>query len=480
MAERRPALSVRLRTSLLASALVAVALVVASLALVTTLDRSVVGSGDALARSRVEGLAALARNGDLPPVLAAVGGEAVAQVVASDGRVVAASPNVRGAGAITGLRPPLGAPAAVHTLHGAPDDNETEDYRVWVQTTPSPRGPVTIVVGSSLESVHEASLTLRRALWVGTPVTVLALAVLVWLVIGRALRPVERIRSRVEVISGQALDRRVPVPPVRDEIGRLAVTMNQMLDRLEEAHRRQREFVADASHELQSPVAAIRAQVEVATAHPEGADWSEVARGVLADCDETERLVRDLLFLARHDELGVVGPGHPVDLDDLVLEEAARVRALGRVPVDTSAVSAAPVCGRSDELRRLVRNLLENAVHHATTEVTVTTGCVDGQARVEVIDDGPGVPPGEREQIFDRFHRADLSRSRDTGGTGLGLAIARTVAQRHGGTLELGDSRRGGHFVLVLPLLTGEVGDLRRQPSSRPPRSRPDGNSESR
>nr|WP_246299409.1 HAMP domain-containing sensor histidine kinase [Nocardioides panaciterrulae] len=436
---------------MLAAALVAVALVVASLALVATLDRSVVTNGDGLARSRVSDLAVLARHGDLPAVLAAVGGNGVAQAVTAGGRVLAASPNVRSAGPITGLRPPLGAPPEVHTLRGAPDDNQTEDYRVWVQTAPSPDGPVTIVAGSSLESVHEASLALRRALWVGTPVTVLVLGVLIWLVIGRALRPVEEIRARVESISGSALDRRVPVPRTHDEIGRLAVTMNQMLDRLEAAQRRQREFVADASHELQSPVAAIRAQVEVASAHPEGTDWPELARGILADCDQTERLLRDLLFLARHDELGVIEAAHPLDLDDLLLEEVARVRPMAAVTIVTGGVSAAPVDGRGDELRRMVRNLLENAVRHAEHRVTVTAGCVDGRARVEVLDDGNGVPDDERDRVFERFHRADPSRARDTGGTGLGLAIARTVAERHGGTLDLADSQRGARFVVELP-----------------------------
>jgi signal transduction histidine kinase len=457
VAERRPALSVRLRTTLLAAALVAVALVVASVALVATLDRSVVTNGDGLARSRVSDLAVLARHGDLPPVLAAVGGNGVAQVVTADGRVLAASPNVRGAGPITGVRPPVGAPSEVHTLRGAPDDNETEDYRVWVQTAASPDGPVTIIAGSSLESVQEASHTLRRALWVGTPVTVLVLGVLIWLVIGRALRPVEEIRSRVDTISGTALDRRVPVPRAHDEIGRLALTMNRMLDRLEAAQRRQQEFVADASHELQSPVAAIRAQVEVATAHPEGTDWPDLARGILADCDRTERLLRDLLFLARHDELGVIEPAQPLDLDDLVLEEVARVRPLAEVAIDTSGVSAAPAEGRQDELRRLLRNLLENAVRHARHQVTVAAGCVDGTARVEILDDGPGVPEPDRDRIFDRFHRVDPSRSRETGGTGLGLAIARTVAERHGGTLELCDSPRGARFVLDLPTAGGRA-----------------------
>lgn len=455
---RRPALSVRLRTTLLASTLVAAALAVAAVTLVGSLDRSLVTSGDGLARSRLEDLAVLARHGDLPAVLSSVDGEGVAQVVAADGRVLAASPNVRGAPPIAGAGPPVGAPPQVRTLHGAPDDDETEDYRVWVQTRRTAQGPVTIVVGASLESVGEASRTLRHELWVGTPVTVLVLAGVTWLVIGRALRPVEEIRARVENISDEALDRRVPVPRVDDEVARLAVTMNQMLDRLEAARLRQREFVADASHELQSPVAAIRSQVEIARAHPEGVDWPALARGILADCDQTERLLRDLLFLARHDEQAAPAQAQPLDLDDLVLEEVARLRPHAEVTLDTSAVSAAPVAGRADELRRLVRNLLENAVRHAQERVDVVTVCSDDTVCLEVGDDGPGVSAGDRERIFERFHRGDVSRSRGAdgaGGTGLGLAIARTVAEGHGGTLVLADGPRGARFVLLLPRLPG-------------------------
>jgi signal transduction histidine kinase len=458
VAERHLALSVRLRTTLLAAALAAGALAVAAVALVATLDRSVVASSDGVARSRVADLAVLARNGSLPRVLAAVGGEGVAQVVDGSGRVLAASPNVRGAGPISRLRPPPDRAPQVHTLYDAPDDDETEDYRAWVETVSTPTGPVTIYAGTSLESVTEASRLLRRALWIGTPVTVLVLGALTWLVIGRALQPVEDIRTRVDGITGAALDRRVPVPAARDEVARLAVTMNRMLDRLEAAQRRQREFVADASHELQSPIAAIRAQVEVACAHAEGTDWPELTAGILEDCGRSERLLRDLLFLARHDELGNTERLDPLDLDDIVLEEAARVRPAAGVTLDTSAVSAAPVRGRSEELRRLVRNLLENAVRHAESQVAVSVMAADGTARVEVIDDGPGVPAADRPLVFERFHRGDHSRSRDTGGTGLGLAIARTVAERHGGTLELAASPRGARFVLLLPSLPGWSG----------------------
>lgn len=449
---RLGALSVRARTTVLATVLVAVALSVGAVALLQTLDRSLVTSRDGIAKARTADLAELAARDALPAVLTNIDDDSVAQVVDADGNVLAASPNVKGAGLISAAPPPTGSRPVVRTLSNAPDDNETERYRVWVRSATSPDGPVTIYVGTSTESVPETSQTLRRALLVGVPLTVAVIAFVTWLLIGRALRPVEAIRSEVAGISDRALSRRVPVPAADDEVGRLAVTMNQMLDRLETAQRRQREFVSDASHELQSPLAAIRAQAEVALAHPDRAAWQEIAGDILADSDQIERLVRDLLFLARTEEIGTSRSTEPLDLDDLVLEEAARARAgSAHVAIDTSQVSAAPVQGSREELRRLVRNLVENGTRHAERSVTLVAASVDGRTRVEVVDDGPGVPADEQARIFERFYRGDRSRSRDTGGTGLGLAIARAIAEAHGGSLRLAESAVGARFVLDLP-----------------------------
>jgi len=446
---RRP--SVRARTTALATVLVAIALTVGSVALVRTLDHSLVSNRDGIAKARTSDLATLAAQGALPPVLTNIDDDSVAQVVDAQGRVLAASPNIKGAGPISDLPAPRGSRPVVRTLDGAPDDNETENYRVWVRSATSPDGPVTIYVGTSKESVPETSQTLRRALLVGVPVTVVVIGFVSWLLIGRALRPVEAIRREVAGISDRALDRRVPVPATDDEVSRLAETMNRMLDRLEASQRRQREFVADASHELQSPITAIRAQVEVALAHPESARWDEVGADVLEDCDQTERLVRDLLYLARAEEVAASQPAEPLDLDDVVLEEAARARSTSDVAIDTSRVSAAPVRGSREELRRLVRNLVENGVRHAVRSVRLEVSLADGRAHLDVVDDGPGIPMDERERVFDRFYRADDARARGAGGTGLGLAIARAIAEGHGGTLSLADGDGGAHFVLDLP-----------------------------
>lgn len=452
MADRnRRRTSLRARTTVLATAVVGVALALGGVLLVVTLDRSLTSRGDELAQARAVDLAALAADESLPSVLTNVDGDSVAQVVDSSGHVVAASPNIRGKGPISRFRPAGGVPV-LRTLTDIPDGSETEDYRVWVLTAQTRSGPATVYVGTSLEAVGEASWALRRSLVVGLPAMLALLAFCTWLVIGRALRPVEDIRAGVATISGKALHRRVPVPRIDDEVGRLAATMNQMLDRLESASQRQREFVADASHELQSPLAAFRTELEVALTYPGSADWSAIASQLLSDSEQMERLVRDLLFLALERDNRPSREISPLDLDDIVLQEAARSRSTAAVSLDTSNVSGAPVRGNRDELRRLVRNLLDNAVKHAKASVRLTASSDNLQSRLDVQDDGPGVPPEERDRAFDRFYRADASRSRASGGTGLGLAIARAIAERHHGSLELAESDGGAHFVLLLPV----------------------------
>ena len=442
--------SVRTRTTVLAFLLVGTTLAAGAILLVVTLGQSLSKSGDDLAKSRARDLASLAAAGALPKVLSNIDGEGIAQVVDASGRVLAASPNIEDEKAISTLRPPGQKPVVV-TLTNAPDDDEIEDYRVWALSAKTDDGLVSIYVGKSLESVDEATRTLRRSLTVAVPLTLVLLAMGTWLVIGKALRPVESIREKLTTITDEDLDRRVPVPRSDDEVARLAKTMNSMLDRLETASRKQREFVADASHELQSPLAAIRVQLEVALAHPEGADWDAIATNLLDDSGQMERLVRDLLYLAReHDRASPVSEA--VDLDDIVLQEAARIRGTTSIALDATAVSGAPVRGGRDDLRRLVRNLMENAAQHASKTVRLTVSCDEQRARLDIEDDGSGVPQEIRDRVFDRFYRADASRSRHDGGTGLGLAIARAIAERHGGRLELVDSDEGAHFVVTLPV----------------------------
>ncbi|CUR55005.1 Two component signal transduction histidine-protein kinase/phosphatase [metagenome] len=458
--------TVRARTTLLASAVTALALVLGSFLLLRILDSQLTDNGDALARSRVRDLLSVAASGEVAPGIDNLNDESVAQVVDERGVVVAASPNAAG-------RPALADPELspgtleVFTVDG-PDDDETERYRVWAGVGPTADGQVTVLVGTSLESVSEATRTLRRALLVGVPLLLILVAGAIWIFVGRALSRIDAISSAVDAIGESELDHRVPLTGVDDEVGRLARTMNRMLERLERSQQRQREFVADASHDLQSPLAALRAEAEVALLHPERYDVAALARELLGSTAQLEHLVADLVQLSRLDA-GAPLETMLLDLDDVVLEEATRVRVSTTVAVDTSAVSAAPVWGDAAELRRLVRNLLDNAVRHARRQVHVSLLGSATQVVLEVSDDGPGVDPEDRERIFERFVRGDAARTHP-GGTGLGLAIAQGIARRHGGRIEVLDADPGATFRLVLPvgrdrwavrLLAGQAGDAR-------------------
>ncbi|GAB3136500.1 hypothetical protein GCM10027290_00340 [Micromonospora sonneratiae] len=299
------------------------------------------------------------------------------------------------------------------------------------------------------------------------PLAVLFVAVVAWYATGRALRPVEAIRREMAEVSVHQLDRRVPVPRSGDEIEKLARTTNATLDRLERAHRRQQQFVADASHELRSPLASLRTGLEVALAHPDRVDWPRTAQRSLLDVQRLQDLTADLLLLASHDATAV--PETLVDLAALAWEQVAeRQRDSGHRPTADGTADgpgfrcvtdgAALVRGNSGQLDRLLRNLLDNAARHARTTVTVTVRTDDppgGDPAVvlEVHDDGSGIPVAERQRVFERFTRLDDARARDSGGSGLGLTIARDVAQRHGGTLLVVDSDVGALLVTRLPLV---------------------------
>ena len=428
-------MSLRARTTLLVAVVTAALLVGGAVSLDVVLRHRLTASADDLARSRVADLLTLAESGALPTTLVNVTHDSVAQVVDDNGLVLSASLNAQGAPPLTD-EPTTGG-LRVEDVVG-PDDDETEHYRLWTDTGPAAGdGRVRAYVGTSLESVREATRSLRSALLVGVPLVWLLLLVASWLLVGRALRRLDLIRAEVDTITESDLSRRVGAQDRHDEVGRLAATMNRMLGRLEHARDRQQRFLADVSHDLRSPLTAQRTQLEVALTHTGSGDDEQPPNALLSDLlshvAEMEGLVEDLLFVVTDDERPRTR--RPLDLEDVVLEEAARVRRLGGPDVDTTAISAAPVVGDPDELRRLVRNLVENAVAHAATTIALEASSDGGTVTVEVVDDGPGVSPGEEGAVFERFHRGDAARSRR--GTGLGLSIARTVAERHGGTLVL-------------------------------------------
>lgn len=326
------------------------------------------------------------------------------------------------------------------------------DAVVVIQQATSPQGPVTLVAASPLDQVRHSIDALVRILWFALPALVAAVGVIAWFLVGRALKPVDSIRRKVEEISHTTLDRRLETPRRTDEIARLAHTMNDMLDRLETSSIRQRQFVSDASHELRSPITTIRAAVEVALRYPDRADWATVGTRVLTEDSRLDQIVTELLELARAEERVTASVDRAVELSDLLLSEAERVRIDGRIDVDTANVSAGQVRGNATQLQRMIGNLLGNAARHASSRVEVALH--DGDTRVDLVvdDDGPGVPVADRDRIFDRFVRLDESREHDGAGIGLGLAMVQAIVSRHGGTVCVRDSHLGGaSFVVSLP-----------------------------
>ncbi|UZI28679.1 sensor histidine kinase [Streptomyces sp. VB1] len=329
-------------------------------------------------------------------------------------------------------------------------DRTTADYRFAAVEATTPRGvTLTVHAGAPLAAEQEAVNTVRGAMLTGLPVLLVVVAGVTWLVTRRALRPVEGIRREMAAITAsEDLARRVPEPGSRDEIAALARTTNETLTVLEASVERQRRFVADASHELRSPIASLRTQLEVAEAHPELLDLP----GAVADTVRLQVLAADLLLLARLDA-GEKPGSATVELGALVREEVSQ-RTGDRIAVGVEAPEggAFEVSGSRGQLSRVIGNLLDNAQRHAEGSVAVSVAADGRGVRVEVRDDGAGVPEDERERIFERFVRLDDARSRDDGGAGLGLAIARDVASRHGGTLTVHAAAEGGAaFRLWLP-----------------------------
>jgi len=422
--------SVRVRITFAAAGLVAIGLSAASFGLVRAVHANLLSE---IRRTNNDELSMIARQlaaGRAPdqvnlPTDPGAGGPPSILVQGPDGQLF----NLDQRRAFPGLRP---APPPA-------SDSVRAQARVATQ-----QGQVTLIAQRSVGEVNRTVHSVTDALLLGVPALVAATALLAWYLAGRALHPVEAIRAEAAAITGSTIHRRVPEPDAGDEVGRLARTMNEMLDRLEESSVRQRQFVSDASHELRSPVAAIRAQLEVALRRGDEADWPQVARRVLDEDDRLEDAVSELLELARVEE--ATPEPVDVDLDDLVLEEANRVRP---VPIDTSRVSGGRVVGDRRQLQRLVRNLLDNASSHARGQVAASVGTGDGSVWLVVDDDGPGIPPADRARVFDRFTRLDEGRGRAGGGAGLGLAMVRSIAERHGGAVAIDDAPIGGARLVV-------------------------------
>jgi signal transduction histidine kinase len=431
VAERR-ARSLRVRITAVATLAVGVALIVGALVFYGILAASI---GDAAVRgaeSRAEEIAARV-DAEGPEVVTELE-ETLVQVVDPAGRVIAASED-----ADDGDLP---------TAEGTRIVTYDEERVVVVQEELDDGGR--ILVGVPVEDDQSTLATVAALLAFAVPVVVGLVAAVTWWVVGRALGPVSRIREEVDGITADRLDVRVPVPTSGDEIAALAGTMNRMLDRLDASATAQRRFVADASHELRSPLATIRQHAELARAHPDSTSIDDLAEVVHEEGLRMQELVDAMLLLARLAEHAPLRQDQ-VDLDDLALAEAERLRA-GGIAVDATGIAAARVLGDARLLGRLIRNLADNAARHAHSAVSIAVGERDAQVVLTIDDDGSGVPVADRERIFERFVRLDEARARDAGGSGLGLAIVRAIAEAEGGSVSVADSPLGGaRFAVTLP-----------------------------
>ncbi|MDH5505097.1 MAG: ATP-binding protein, partial [Acidimicrobiia bacterium] len=400
--------SVRYRITAVATWVVALVLIVASVILVATQRVQLTNGVDAALQQRAADILLIQSS-----ELGASGEEGFAQIINEDTEVIASSRNLAG-------QPPLPIPYRlgdedrIQTVDDLAVDDDV--FRVLSRTVSTADGRAVLHVGATFDTVLESTRTLVGALLVTIPIVAASLAALVWWLVGRTLDPVEAIRAEVADIGATDLHRRVPIPKNEDEISRLAETMNGMLERLDEAVGRQQRFVGDASHELRSPLARMRTELEVELSMGQNPQLESVLEEVV----ELQTLIEDLLELAKTDANSTVSVKTPVDLDDVVFREVAN---LPSGVVDISKVSAAQVFGDRVQLGRAVRNLVENASRHAVERVVISLQETDGEAVLIVTDDGPGIPIEKHELVFERFGRIDAARNRADGGTGLGLAI---------------------------------------------------------
>ena len=452
--------SLRARLTLTAAAGLAVSLAGVAILLMGTLSITLNRGLDNSARQTAREVAALVDANRLPDPVPVAAGTAVVQVINAQGRIVAASP---GADRLVPLLPVAEAVRTGRTQSGVLLDGRPYGLPESLRVVAVPgRLGETVIAAVSYDAVSDSLATVAHALLFGTPALLLLMIWVSWLITGSTLRPITALRRGAEQITATGVPRGLPVPEARDEVHSLAVTLNDMLSRLEAAQQRQRQFVSDTAHELRSPIASMRAQLEVALDHPDSQEWDQTAQDVLADTLRLSRLAEDLLVLARLEERGgqparargAGGAGGRVtDLAALVTGMVASY-SQARVPVSASAAGQCPVEGDAEALRRMLVNLIDNAVRYARSEVTVTAGASDGWVLVTVTDDGPGIAACDAERAFERFTTLDGARARrdgDVSGAGLGLAIVRATVQAHDGTAWLEDAGPGLRAVVRLP-----------------------------
>ena len=445
---------IQFRVTLTASLVVALTFFSGGFTLVLLLQQSLIANLDTVATERAQVVASLAMNGNLGKTVMNTKAEStLIQVVDSSNSVIAASSDIDGEKPM--LAPPFKRAVTILAVNRLPAGNGP--FRVVAAPVALQSGNGWVYVATSTRQVEAAVVSLEVLFGVGLPVVLVIVVGVLWRAVGQVIRPVDAIRRRALDIGGEDLSQRVPVPSTSDEIASLAVTMNDMLERLEAAALRQRQFVGDASHELRSPLAALQVQVDIAMAHPDDPGSALVLGSVHGQVVRMSALLDDLLFLARSAEGAPRGSTNLVDLDDLVLSELHRLRDLGGPTVELDGIRAARLEGSERDLARMLRNLGDNARHHAQSHVAIRLTTSELWAEVTITDDGLGIRSEDRERVFERFMRLDDSRSRSSrgGGAGVGLSIVRQIVRDHQGTITINDrpdDHSGAVFLVRIPL----------------------------
>jgi two-component system, OmpR family, sensor kinase len=346
---------------------------------------------------------------------------------------------------------------AANKLRTAPEGFTTVDaldlggLRVYVRRVVREGRTVAMIgVGEPLAPVVRAQRGVARTFLIAGLFALLAAAVAGYLVASRVSSPLRRMaRTAAEVNAGD-LSHRMGPTSASEEIAVLAASFDNMLDRLDDAFARQRAFVSDASHELRTPLTILRGQLEVLARQPDVSreDVTRVTRLVSAETERMERLVDDLLLLAKTEEGSPLNK-RPIEVRDYVHDVFNALSLTADRDFELGAVSDVTIDADPDRLAQVIHNLAQNAVAHTPNGGLVRLSAASNgrYVRFAVEDDGPGIPPDQRDRIFDRFHRTDYSRARTAGGSGLGLAIARALVEAHGGKIRAGESPEGGARV---------------------------------
>ena len=469
---------VRKRATATAVVVVAAALLVGGLILLVLLQTTLVASTEAAARRKAQDVIAQIAGQDVAEagqymVATAHAGQYV-QILNPDGSVFAASVPAAAGVPVTGLRPDPGQTLTqdLSSLHSIGDN---DDFLIVATGVPVGGKVYTVAVAATVQVQADTVSAVAWFMLGATPLLLAVVGISVWVLVGRSLRQVERIRGQVARITAQRLDGRVEVPPTADEIQALALTMNTMLERLQASDRDQRRFVSDASHELRSPLATLSAGVEIAAADPSGATWEEMKEVLAGETARMRHLVQDLLTLAKTSDGGLHLETLDVDLDDVLDQELRRLRSTSSHRIEAS-LEPARITGDARRLGQVVRNVLDNADQHARSRIGISLVSTARGAVITIDNDGPPVPGPERERIFERFVRLDESRTREGGGSGLGLAIAVGIMAAHHGTIRATETPAGEcRFELGFPPAESTQGETTRTDRARIDSARTDG-----